>query len=291
MENIFKNKGNFDKDGYFDLDKKSYQKRDKKIQGNYSSCKGWITIDDQEILLKTIEEDESIFFNPLERDIELYNNILVPELLEMINIKHAKYYLGRNKDKRYIMTPSFLQKGQKIVPGSEIIEDEAKSEIIEEHLKSIEEYLRNKGIQEEKIEEYKNKHLQKLFISKWLGIVDFHTDNWGIIEDKNGNVVEEMPLIDFECLDIDIQSEDFANRLQNGKSDLNAFLKKYKNCPQIKETIEKIKSNINIKGIFQNAYKNTNVMIKDPNLQRYYYEYFNQIIGKMKTQEYGERNR
>lgn len=280
----------FDEQGYIDLDKIQYKEIEIPIDKNASSAKKWIEIEGKKILVKRDEDfSESTQISQKEQQIEIYNNIIIEEILEQMGIEHAEYYLGKKQGKTYILTPSFLKEGEKIVTGESIIEAED-DRIIETQLEAIEKYLKSKGLKTEQIEELKKEHLQQIFLSKALGIIDFHTGNWGFIEDKNGKVIKTQPFTDFDITNTEDKENDYSNILENGKDDIKSFIEKYEEYAQLQEIIDKF-SKLDRKSIFQNSYKKTHIKIREQDIQEYYYNYIERLKQIGKEQKLYGRNK
>lgn len=98
-----------------------------------------------------------------------------------INVNHARYFLAVEKGEKFLVSPSFLKEGERLVLGDEILGKgfwNSKENIgIDEKLEKMEEYLQNKGASAEEIQEVKLEHLKQIFAVKFLGVKNFHSGN------------------------------------------------------------------------------------------------------------------
>ena len=268
-------------EGYWDLDCTPYE-----------NIEGQIMQKDSVSRVQCIKIGEKIFYKKLfDEDMEesdgkilWYNSVLLPFIFKQIHLNHARYFLAIEGENNYLVSPSFLKEGERLVLGDEILGKDfwkTQEDIgIDEELEKMEEYLHNKGASDEQIQEVKLEHLKQIFVVKFLGAKNFHPGNWGIIENQDGKVVRTCPFMDYESACVKYEKEEidddgWANCVKYGENGLDEFIKYYQNFPGFKEFVEEAYQNFNLYRALKDSYDETHCKI-DTNCVYYYYNFFEQ---------------
>lgn len=114
----------------------------------------------------------------------LLNSRIVPEIINMVGIQSAKYYVTTFYEKDqgeiedFLATQSFLEKGDELIHLKDICDSEIEIPVIENKL---EEYLRLRHFPREQIEELNKVFIKQAFMSKFLANKDENNGNMAII--------------------------------------------------------------------------------------------------------------
>ncbi len=268
-------------EGYWNLDKIPYKNIEEQIaqKDSYSKIQ-CIKIDERKFYKKYFDGNIEDF----DEKIEWYNSILLAYILKQINLNHARYFLAVEKGKKFLVSPSFLKEGERLVLGDEILGEDfwnSKENIgIDEKLEKMEEYLHNKGASAEEIQKVKLEHLKQIFAVKFLGAKNFHSGNWGIIENEDREFVRVCPFMDYESACVKYENEEidddgWENCVQDGENGLDEFIKYYQNFPGFKKFIEEAYQNFNVYKALRDSYDETHCKI-DTDCVYYYYDFFEQ---------------
>lgn len=273
-----------DENGYWKLDEIPYKKIKGEIkQKDASSDIDCIEINGKLFYKKKVKE-ETYGTNELE-DLQWYNNILIPAILAQFEIEHAEYFLGIEKGKRYIISPSFLKPNETLILGDEILDEEfllsGESCCINERLNKIGDYLKQKGENDEFIKKQQLEHLKQVFAEKFIEMIDFHEGNWGIIESTQKKQCGMAPFMDYDnsCEKIE---NDNDNYVADRKSSLKDFIEYYREFPGFYEFVKKAYNNFNLRQAFQDSYNRTHCKIGLKYIY-YYNDYFNQRMIELKN--------
>ncbi len=267
--------------GYWDLDRILYENTEEQIAQEDSSSKiQCIKIDGRKFYKKYFDGNIEDF----DEKIEWYNSILLPCILKQFDLNHARYFLAIEKGKKFLLSPSFLKEGERLILGDDILGDaflSSKENIgIDEKLEKIKEYLQKKGASTEEIQEVQLEHLKQIFAVKFLGVKNFHAGNWGLIENENGEVVRTCPFMDYESACIEMKNEAidediWENFVLDGKRGLEDFIKYYEKFPEFKEFVQEAYKHFSLRKALEDSYEETHCEI-DMECVYYYNDFFNQ---------------
>lgn len=269
-----------DENGYWKLDEIPYKKVKGEIkQEDASSDIECIEINGKLFYKKEVKDEETYRTDGL-KDLKWYNNILVPAIMTQFEIEHAEYFLGIEKGKRCIISPSFLKPDETLILGDEVLGDEflltTKSACINERLNKMREYLEQKGEDDEFIRKQQLEHLKQLFAEKFIEMIDFHEGNWGIIKNTKKKQYRTAPFMDYDNSCEKVGSDE-DNYVADRKTSLKDFIEYYRDFPGFYEFVKKAYNNFNLRQAFQDSYNRTHCKIGLEYIY-YYNDYFNQRI-------------
>lgn len=235
------NRGDFEKNNTF---KKEYYKQDKNGRiildmkrttesaidiSSYSTPKGWYMLDNMDmVLVKNIFGDVYRNLSEENYNFSKYNAIVMQYLSKQFGIKSAQYYLAMEKSNprlTYIITPSFLNKNEKLVEGNSILRDPMELNI-DEILKQIESYGKEKNYNIEDIVSIKHEFLKQTIFNKFVMQSDENNGNWAVVED--GINATFSPIYDYDCsCGVETKSK-HLRRANNDSTEMKDVLEQYK---------------------------------------------------------------
>ena len=254
----------------------------------YSSCIGWIILNDGETmaLIKNIFGDVYRDLNEKDYNISLYNNILLPEIAIQLKNESAQYYIAKRNPKdvrRYILTLDFRNQ-KKLIHGTEILEETGNdiNELRYENLKyAIEDYLLENGYNMEDIDTIQMDFLKQSIFGIITKQIDQHNRNWGLLLDEEKKRASIAPLYDIDCSCGINKANKKQRKYKNGYSDIYSFLKEFKEEEWLPEYIEQIIQNFDIRKAFCESEKSTNTEIPN-DIKEYYKTFFDQRMKELK---------
>lgn len=190
----------FSEEGDILLDQSKCKKSMKNID-SYSSCLGWIMLDDGKTmaLLKNSFGDVYRSLSIDEYYIALYNNILMPQIAKQLQNQSATYYFAKRSAKkspknntRYVLTLDFKNKDEELIHGSDILKEESydATELrMQKLVEILEDYLIEKGFNMQDIERTRIDFIRQAFFQKFIKQLDEHNENWGVLVDRENNSV------------------------------------------------------------------------------------------------------
>ena len=236
---------------------------------NYSTPKGWYMLDNMDmVLVKNIFGDIYRNLNEEKYNFSKYNAIIIQYLSKQFGIKSAKYYLATEKGNTrltYIITPSFLNKDEKLVEGNSILKDPMELNI-DKILKQIEEYGKEKNYNIEDIVSIKHDFLKQTIFNKFVMQSDENNGNWAIIEDKIN--AKFSPIYDYDCsCGVETKNKHLRST-NNGSTELKDVLEQYKDEKWLQKYVKRAISKVDFDKIIDNI-EDDGIKIEEKVLNRY----------------------
>lgn len=275
------NREDFEKNSNF---KKEYYKQDKNGRiildmkrttesaidiSSYSTPKGWYMLDNMDmVLVKNIFGDVYRNLNEEQYNFSKYNAIVMQYLSKQFGIKSAQYYLATEKGNTrltYIITPSFLNKNEKLVEGNSILKDPMELNI-DKILKQIEEYGKDKNYNIEDIVSIKHDFLKQTIFNKFVKQSDENNGNWAVIED--GISASFSPIYDYDCsCGVETKNKHLRST-NNGNIELKDVLEQYKDEKWLQKYVKDVISKINFEKVIEDM-EDDGINIEEKTLNNY----------------------
>ena len=192
-----------------------------------SFASNWIVLPDlQKVLVKNILTDK---YTKKERFYSLCNHLICPEISNKLGQESAEYYISQNKNGICLITPSFLQTGEKLISGHQINKMRiTPGQIsIERELDNLESFILCNHGSNEDIEESKRNYIKQAIFWYITENRDQADRNWGEIVSNNG--CRYAPNFDY---DFCFGKEDFGpGNYRVSDQNIGAAISKYKDQP------------------------------------------------------------
>ena len=282
-----------DQNGRIKLDDLNFTFSSEEIRKGSYFAKNWITLfNGEDYLVKSILKENMIGGKRRDREIEEYeyNTLLVPEILNMLGIESAKYFLATYKGERVIITPSFLKKGETFLDGIDImIDSNSTKEMLS--MDNIIQTLQMWGFSNKIIDDFILQSLASRFVEQ----TDERSVNWGIIYNKEYNGYKLAPMYDFEytCDMPDLKRERYV--IVDGRPDstMLGFLNHFKDNPKVFDFLYNIILNFNLEEAIERVKENTGASIDEElkNKYRLFFEKKMKEVKKILTTIIDEKNK
>lgn len=203
-----------------------------------------------------------------------YNPLISKKICNIANIECASYFLASERPNNYILTPSFLNKDDELITGNNLVR---KNEYdINNILKDLEQSLTLRRFNQDEINKIKDDFIKQCFISKFIGNIDEHSYNFGII--LNDRHIKLAPFFDLEY-SFGICDESLGrDRHIDGDSSLNKFIENFKDYPGFLEFVNNLITKINIEKLFISVEANTGIKA-DTFLRNFFTNFINKQIN------------
>lgn len=260
MKNYLKEKT--DKNGRIKLNELNFSFDSEEILDDSFFAKNWIKFfNGDKYLLKTVLFPSELFIHensttPIQ-NFE-YNSLLVHEILNMLGIESASYYLAKYNEEGIVLTPSFLKENE------EFYDKHIYSQNIEEIIKE----LRELKFSEELINDF----IIQSLVSRFVGQTDEKDSNWGIIHNKETNEYKIAPMYDFEYTCFATNQNRCRYVIdENGymNSNLFALFMHFKDNLKVQKLLLNIILNFDLEEAFNRVKENTEVKIDEQNKIKY----------------------
>jgi hypothetical protein len=261
----------------------------------YSSCIGWILLDDGKTmaLIKNLFGDVYRDLNKEDYNIAMYNPILLPEIAIQLQNKSAKYYLAKRETKgkepqnsmKYVLTTDFKHKGEELVDGKEILRKmgERENELtIEKLIDTLEDYLIEYGYRSEDIKRCKRDFIKQTFFNKFIDEMDENNGNWAILINQRENRCRMAPCYDMDCSCGIAKKSKIQRKNNDGTIGIESFILQMKSQDWFSKYIEEVDKDFDLNKAFETAEKYTSITIPDTVKNRYS-TFFNAKIELVKS--------
>ena len=257
-----------DKNGRIILDMKKYAKSAIDIS-NYSTPIGWYMLDNMDmILVKNIFGDVYRNLNEEKYNFSKYNAIIIQYLSKQFGIKSAQYYLATEKGNTrltYIITPSFLNKDEKLIEGNLILKNPMELNI-DKIIKQIEAYGKDKNYNIEDIISIKHNFLKQTIFNKFVMQSDENNGNWAVVE--NGINAKFSPIYDYDC-SCGVETKTKHLRCSNnGNTEIKDVLEQYKEEKWLQKYVKDAISKVNFERVIEDIEDN-GINIEEKTLNNY----------------------
>lgn len=257
-----------DKNGRIILDMKKYAKSAIDIS-NYSTPIGWYMLDNMDmVLVKNIFGDVYRNLNEEKYNFSKYNAIIIQHLSKQFGIKSAQYYLATEKGNTrltYIITPSFLNKDEKLIEGNLILKNPMELNI-DKIIKQIEAYGKDKNYNIEDIISIKHNFLKQTIFNKFVMQSDENNGNWAVVE--NGINAKFSPIYDYDC-SCGVETKTKHLRCSNnGNTEIKDVLEQYKEEKWLQKYVKDAISKVNFERVIEDIEDN-GINIEEKTLNNY----------------------
>lgn len=141
---------------------------------------------------------------------------------------------------------------------------------IDKLLGSLEEYLRKYEYSNQDIEGAKIDFIKQSFFNRIIKQYDENNHNWGILVNKKTHSVRMAPLYDMECsCEINKRSKKMRKTKDGSTTNLEQFIRQFKNESWFKWYIEEIIENFDLEKAFKQSEIETNTKIPEKYKQKY----------------------
>ncbi|MBP3502816.1 MAG: hypothetical protein J6K42_05015 [Clostridia bacterium] len=278
---------NLTKESAFDekdinLSKELYFTQNRNAIGSFADF-WFILYDLKSYLLKEIIPDRFIKnSNDSKHNRIISNSIVIPEVIEALGLKSAKYYITNYWDDNadnlytnlYLVTPNFLQEGEELYNVNDIIGLEVTDVIDLEN--KLREYYKYSPFSNEQKENLIKQFIKAIVVNKIIDNTDETNENMSIIVNNEKKTVKLSPLYDYDFC-CGNQSYKDSKRTINGKSNLPDFINYYKKYPWFEQWLKEKVLTLDIDKILSKCDK------KEPNKptitdehKRFYKSFFDQ---------------
>lgn len=260
MEQYLKEK--IDKNGRIDLNSLNFSFASEEIIEDAFFAKNWIRFfNGDKYLLKTILFPSELYIHE-NSDTPIqsfeYNSLLVHEILNMLEVESADYYLAKYNEEGLVITPSFLQEDEEFYEKN----------ISYFNIDKIIDELKSKHFSDEIIDDF----IIQVLVSRFIGQSDEKESNWGIIYNKKTNEYRISPMYDFEytCfMTNQYRYRYIVNEKGYQDSRLFSLFMHFKDNPKVQQLLLKIILNFDLQEAFKRVKENTGVEIDDAQKNKY----------------------